>query len=209
MSWYLDNVYELNKEAPYTFYRPSDEVLEQLEVGDLVKLVFVADPPEEDGFHGERMWVEITQKDGKILTGTLENEPHSLPLKIGDVISFGIENICDTEYEDPHAADMDVYFDTLVTVSEDVLERREFNFMLRDHPTEENDSGWCFLSGYEEGDFLSVPENFQIISIGVILNIDDSILELIQSPPLCAYERNEEGEFSEIDDYDWEQYLKE
>lgn len=30
MIWYLDNVYELNKEAPYTFYLPSSEVLEKL-----------------------------------------------------------------------------------------------------------------------------------------------------------------------------------
>lgn len=42
MSWYLDNVYELNKEAPYTFYLPSSEVLAKLRVGDLVKLIFVS-----------------------------------------------------------------------------------------------------------------------------------------------------------------------
>ena len=39
MSWYLDNVYELNKESPYTFYVPGAEVLEKLKVGDLVKLI--------------------------------------------------------------------------------------------------------------------------------------------------------------------------
>lgn len=33
MTWYLDNVYELNKEVPYTFYLPSSEVLEKLKVG--------------------------------------------------------------------------------------------------------------------------------------------------------------------------------
>ena len=42
MSWYLDNVYEINKEAPYTFYLPSSEVLEKLKIGDLVKLIFVS-----------------------------------------------------------------------------------------------------------------------------------------------------------------------
>lgn len=47
MTWYLDNVYELNKEAPYTFYLPSSEVLEKLKVGDLVKLIFVSKNEEE------------------------------------------------------------------------------------------------------------------------------------------------------------------
>jgi len=71
----------------------------------------------------------------------------------------------------------------------------------------EGDSGWSILSGYEDDDYLSDSENFQIVSIGVILNFDDSILDFIQEPPLCAYERNDEGRFYKIDDYDWEHYL--
>ena len=207
MSWYLDNVYDLNKESPYTFYVPSSEVLNKLKVGDSVKLIFVTEKAEDDGYRAERMWVQITNIKGKKFMGKLDNKPRLLPLKIGDEISFGIENICDTEYEDPNSSEWDFYFDTLVTVSEDVLEKREFNFMLRDYPNGEGDSGWSILSGYEDDDYLSDSENFQIVSVGVILNIDDSILEFIQEPPLCAYERNDEGEFYKIDDYDWESYL--
>ncbi|MEH7356141.1 DUF2185 domain-containing protein [Neobacillus drentensis] len=207
MSWYLDNVYELNKESPYTFYVPSSEVLDKLKVGDLVKLIFVTKEEEDDGFRGERMWVEITQINGEKFVGKLDNEPYRLPLKSGDEISFGVENICDTEHEDPTSSNWDFYFDTKVIVSDDVLEKREFNFMLRDNPNGEDDSGWSILSGYEDDDFLSDSENFQIISIGVILNIDDSILGFIQEPPLCAFERNDEGEFNKIDDYDWDDYL--
>lgn len=207
MSWYLDNVYDLNKESRYTFYIPSQVVLDRLEVGDSVKLIFVTEEAEDDGFRGERMWVEITQINGKNFVGKLDNEPHRLPLRVGDEISFGIEHICDTEYEDPNSTEWDFYFDTLVTISEDVLEKREFNFMLRDDPNGESDSGWTVLSGYENDDYLSNSENFQIVSVGVILNIDDSILVFIQEPPLCAYERNDEGEFYKIEDYDWDGYL--
>ena len=207
MSWYLDNVYDLNKESPYTFYVPSSEVLDKLKVGDLVKLIFVTEKAEYDGYRGERMWVQITNINGKRFKGKLDNEPQRLPLKIGDEISFGIENICDTEYQDPSSSKWDFYFDNLVTVSEDVLEKREFNFMLRDYPHGEGDSGWSILSGYEDDDYLSDTKNFQIISVGVILNFDDSILEFIQEPPLCAYERNDEGSFYKIDDYDWDGYL--
>ena len=159
MSWYLDDVYELNKEAPYTFYLPSPEVLGKLKVGDLVKLIFVTKDEEEDGFHGERMWVEITEMNEGKLIGKLDNEPYRLSLKIGDEISFGVENICDTEYDDPASSDWDFYFDTKVIVSNDVIEK------------------------------------------------EDSILEFLEEPPLCAYERNDKGSFYKIEDYDWDTYL--
>ncbi|KEZ51602.1 DUF2185 domain-containing protein [Metabacillus indicus] len=207
MNWYLDNVYDLNKESPYTFYVPSSEVLDKLVVDDYVKLIFVTEKAEDDGYRGERMWVQITSINGKKFKGKLDNEPHRLPLEIGDVVSFGVENICDTEYQDPNSSKWDFYFDSLVTVSEDVLEREEFNFLLRDHPNGEEDFGWSIFSGYEDDDYLSDSENFQIVSIGVILNFDDSILEFIHEPPLCAYERNDNGVFYKIDDYDWESYL--
>ncbi|MED0666499.1 DUF2185 domain-containing protein [Bacillus badius] len=207
MAWYLENVYERNKESPYTFYLPSSHVLEKLKAGDLVKLIFAAEEVAEDGFHAERMWVEIIQMNGETFIGKLENQPCRLPLEAGTEISFGVENICDTEYEDPAASDWDIYFDTKVIVSRDVLEKGEFNFMLRDDPAEEMDSGWSILSGYEEDEFLSDPENFQVLAIGVILNIDDSILAFIEEPPLCAYERDDRGDFYQIEDYDWDSYL--
>ncbi|WP_439876063.1 immunity protein Imm33 domain-containing protein [Bacillus mycoides] len=207
MSWYLDNVYELNKEAPYTFYLPSSKILGKLKVGDLVKLIFVTKSEEDDGFHGERMWVEITEMNEEGFIGKLDNEPYRLSLKIGDEISFGVENICDTEYDDPASSDWDFYFDTKVIVSNDVIEKEEFNFLIKDDPTVEGDPGWSILSGYESDEYVNNPENFQIISVGVILNMDDSILEFLEEPPLCAYERNDKGSFYKIEDYDWDAYL--
>lgn len=207
MAWYLDNVSERNEESPYTFYVPSSQVIDQLKAGDLVKLIFVTET-EVDGYCGERMWVTITQRKGDRFTGKLDNEPYYLKkLKCGQEISFRKEHICDTEYDDPAARDWDYYFDTKVIVSNDVLEKKEFNFLLRDNPKEGQDSGWSILTGYEDGEYLNESQNFQIISIGVVLNIDDSILEFIDDAPLCAYERSEEGIFHKIHDYDWDAYL--
>ncbi len=79
--------------------------------------------------------------------------------------------------------------------------------MLKEDSREEGDSGWSILSGYESDDYVNDPKNFQIISIGVILNIDDTILKFLEEPPLCAYERNDEGRFYKIEDYDWDAYL--
>ena len=208
MSWYLDNVFERNKEFPYTFYVPSKQVIDMLNIGDIVKLRFVE--TESDGDAGERMWVEITCIEGNNLKGTLTNEPLNIKnLKYGQEITFQTEHICDTKYDDPTSSEWDYYFDAKIIVSNDVLRRKEFNFMLRENPKDEQDSGWSVLSGYEDDEFLNNPGNLQYISIGVILNIDDSILTFIEEPPLCAYERNDNYLFYKIDDYDWDTYLNE
>ncbi|OXS57133.1 hypothetical protein B0G93_1186 [Bacillus sp. V-88] len=207
MSWGLDNVYERNKESPYTFYIPSKQVIDILGVGDIVKLIFFGES-EQDGLARERMWVEITERNDGDFKGLLTNEPYDLKdLVVGQEVVFKAEHICDTEYADPTSSNWDYYFDTKVIVSRDVLDKREFNFLLRDNPNNEQDSGWTVFSGYEVNEFLSDSANFQPISIGVILNIDDSILSILDERPLCAFERNEEGLFEEIDDFDWDTYL--
>lgn len=209
MEWYLENVYEIKAQAPYTFYVPSKEVIGRLKRGDIVKLIFSA-PKGKDGFAGERMWVEITDRTGDTFRGVLANEPFIVEsLEVGEEITFAVEHVCDTEYEDPDAEDLDAYFDTKILVSNDVLEREEFNFMLRDHADEPEDSGWTVMSGYEDDETLNNPEEFHYISIGKVLNIDASVLAFIQDEPLCAYERNEEGAFIKIEDYDWDAYLNE
>lgn len=93
MAWYLDNVYERNKESPYTFYIPSRQIIDILEVGDVVKLIFVSET-EVDGYAGERMWVEITHRNEENFKGTLANEPYNLnDLKYGQEIIFKTEHI--------------------------------------------------------------------------------------------------------------------
>lgn len=49
--WQLDNVYQRNKESPYTFYKPSKAVMDKLKAGDLVKLIFFRDS-DTDGYKG-------------------------------------------------------------------------------------------------------------------------------------------------------------
>lgn len=208
MSWSLDIVYDRNKESPYTFYVPSKNVIDLLDVGDLVKLIFMSDE-EHDDYCGERMWVEITEKNANYFKGILSNEPiYISDLKCGEEIVFSIEHICDTQYDDPEARKWDYYFDNKVVVSNDVLERRVFNFLIKDHPEDLNDTGWTIFSGYEIDGYNENSDNFQYISLGVVLNIDDSILSFINDEPLCAYEREQNtGKFVEIQDYDWDSYL--
>lgn len=208
MRWYLENVYEMKREAPYTIDIPSKKVIDQLKTGDIVKLIFSSDKG-KDGYSGERMWVEITERSGGRLIGILTNEPFIIGnLEIGAEIAFGVEHICDTEYEDLGAEAINAFFDTKVLVSNGVLERKAFNFLLRDKSEEPEDSGWTVMSGREEGAELADPDQFQYLSIDVILNIDASILSFIHDEPLSAYERSEEGGFEKVTDFDWNAYLE-
>jgi len=208
MTWSLDSVVARHKEAPYTFYVPSEYVLNKIEIGELVKLIFLCGE-EDTEYRGERMWVEIIHRSGDELIGTLRNEPVSIKdLVFGQEIHFKIEHICDTMHHDPSAVNWDYYFEKKVVVTNDVLERNEFNFMVRDFPNEssESDTGWSFFTGYEEENDPDDIDNYQFISIGKVLNIDDSILSFIDREPQCAFERNlETKEFYEVFDYEWEE----
>jgi hypothetical protein len=210
MTWRLVSVHERNKETPYTFYIPSNQLIEKLMVGDQVKLIFESDE-EHENYSGERMWVEITVNSDSEYEGILTNQPvYISDLNMGEVIKFRTEHICDTLYEDPEIARWNYYFDYKVIVSKDVLERREFNFMIRDNPNNKFDTGWTFFTGYEQEESNADSSNFHVVSLGAVLNMDDSILQFINEEPLCAYERDlVTNEIYKVEDYDWKAYLAE
>jgi len=74
----LDDPRENAKEAPYTFSLPSQERLNAIEPGDLVKLMFRPDPPDRK-YAVERMWVTVDQIRETELVGTLNNVPFDIP----------------------------------------------------------------------------------------------------------------------------------
>ena len=61
---------------PDTFPIPSGAERNALRTGDMVKLVFVLDPPPASGSNAERMWVEVREAhaDGTY-DGWLTNQP--------------------------------------------------------------------------------------------------------------------------------------
>jgi len=205
MTWKLDNAVELHKKSPYTFYLPSEQIVQQLQAGDKVKLIFMSETVLENGYEGERMWVEIMERAGNDFKGKLVNQPFYLDsLQYGDIIHFSSIHICNTQLDDPYSKEMDFYFENKITVSNDVLARNEFNFMLRFEPNDESDLGWVFFSGYEQDDFNTDPDNFQVISVGKMLNIDDSILEFLHDSIPCAYEREAASrKLLKVENYDF------
>jgi len=77
---------------PETFHVPSIEQLYSLQVGDYVKLIFVAKNKRK-----ERMWVKITSIDTSAdedeFVGILNNEPIIMDLKLGDKVWFNAKHI--------------------------------------------------------------------------------------------------------------------
>ncbi|HEY9049254.1 MAG TPA: DUF2314 domain-containing protein [Ohtaekwangia sp.] len=72
---------------------PARDEIEEIEQGDLVKLLFV-----DDEGYVERMWVEVQEKDGEIYKGLLRNDAFEFEgLKDGETIYFHSNHIYDIE----------------------------------------------------------------------------------------------------------------
>lgn len=100
-----------HRAAPRTFSIPRRAVRDALVPGDLVKLLFVVDPPVRS-VEVERMWVEVVEaKDGGYV-GRLDNDPgYVRDLKADDLLSFRPEHVAardapegDSLYTDPGIA---------------------------------------------------------------------------------------------------------
>lgn len=76
---------ERNRQHPATFQLPSPAELENVRVGDHVKLIW--ERTTEDG--GERMWVRIDSHDAGVYTGRLANVPVRITeLSLGQTVQF-------------------------------------------------------------------------------------------------------------------------
>lgn len=63
-------------------------------------------------------------------------------------------------------------------------------FMYREvEPDNESDSGWRFLSGTEDQDYMDDPDNHGVYDVNTIANYDPTIVAKLQSPPGSAFER--------------------
>ncbi len=83
----LDGV-EKNNKYPYSYFIPSKEDIDQLKVGDHVKLSFHEDD------QGEKMWVQIFVIDENTFHGQLDNVPVLMKtIKYRDIVVFERKNI--------------------------------------------------------------------------------------------------------------------
>lgn len=90
-NYLLENAIQRKKEAWDSFYLPSEEDINKLTIGNVVKLIFI----HPDWWRDERMWVEINRVwKNWDFSWILVNQPHDIKnLDYWNVIDFESENI--------------------------------------------------------------------------------------------------------------------
>ncbi|MDX2218444.1 MAG: DUF2185 domain-containing protein [Burkholderiales bacterium] len=67
-------------------------------------------------------------------------------------------------------------------------------FMYREDPDNEHDSGWRFMSGFEDDDYMSNPDNMEIYDVNTIANYDPSIIPHLDAAIGATFEKTSESE---------------
>tara|TARA_B100001093_G_scaffold456844_1_gene468114 strand:- start:1989 stop:2318 length:330 start_codon:yes stop_codon:yes gene_type:complete len=81
------------------------------------------------------------------------------------------------------------------------VEGKPLSYMYREEPDNEMDSGWRFFSGEETQDYVDDSSNTSIYEVNTIANYEPAIIELLNTPYPCAFERIEgTNQFMEVDD---------
>lgn len=94
----IESGLKLHREHGDSFEIPSDEDKQAVGVGSLVKLVW-----ESRRSPRERMWVQVTQRDGDRLQGILDNDPLHQRLVAGETVRFHIDDVIDVLTEEEMA----------------------------------------------------------------------------------------------------------
>ena len=70
---------------------------------------------------------------------------------------------------------------------------RRVGYMYRDHPCNDQDSGWCFTAGIETQEYMDVSSNHGIYDVNTIANYDPDIVPFLNEPIGSSFERDEDG----------------
>lgn len=81
-------------------------------------------------------------------------------------------------------------------------------FMYRERPGNDVDSGWRFMSGFEDDQYMSNPDNHAFYNVNTIANYDPSIIPLLDSPIGSVFEKTT-GTERFVPVSDWEPHADE
>ncbi len=76
-------------------------------------------------------------------------------------------------------------------------------FMYREPaPDTEIDSGWRFLSGLEDQDYMDDADNHGVYDVNTIANYDPTVIPFLDAPPGSVFERKPGSKnFRPVDDW--------
>ena len=198
-SWELENAQRIAEEFPYTFYKPSKEVVSQLRPGNQAKLIFEFNSDDPEAPRAERMWVEITEVNDSGFSGYLDNVPAYIKdLKHKDPIQFQECHIIDTDLRDPIPSITEKYIKRCFVTNNILYEGKKVGYLYREDPDSDDDSGWRFTTGTETTEYMDDADNLSYVSLGAVLRKDDSIVHLLDSKSGSAFAKDENGNFVEL-----------
>lgn len=197
--YYIENVRKLNQQYPRTFLIPTQDEINKIEIGGLVKLIFTMKKTQKNGCKAERMWVEISEKINEmndiVFTGKLDNEPYYLKtIKCGDAIIFKAENIAGI-YGGKSSFDENLF----AIITKKALENRQINYVVKSNEIDsDQDSGWQLFYGDEDDAYLEDSGNASIISLEQAL-VFEPLLEYVFGEIGGSYEYSvRENKFIEL-----------
>lgn len=181
--WGLLDAEAQHEAFPDTFPIPSRAERDALRTGDMVKLVFVLDPPPPSGPNAERMWVEVrTAHNDRSFDGWLTNQP---------VVVTSLEPSALVAFEANHVAGIalrteEVSFDVKL---KSVVSKRALKlhgppgWAGFDAPLDEHDSGWSVTAGDEAADYFSGDpgEVTQVVTLGELVQRYPALVEVFQA----------------------------
>ena len=62
-------------------------------------------------------------------------------------------------------------------------------FMYREAPDNEVDSGWRFMSGFEDDAYMNNPDHHEVYDVNTIANYDPAIIPFLDAPEGSAFEK--------------------
>lgn len=75
-------------------------------------------------------------------------------------------------------------------------------FMYREEPDNHVDSGWRFMSGFEDDAYMDDPKNHNAYDVNTIANYDPSIIPYLDAPVGSVFEKRPEStQFVAVDDW--------
>jgi len=190
--WRLRDAQVIADRYPYTFWKPSVQLVALLKPGDGVKLIFDLVAPSEEEPSGERMWLEIIQRNEDSFIGRLDSQPrHIADLPRGSIVSFGPAHIIDSSLDDP-VPDSTLKWQPRCVVTNRIIKHGEkVGFLFREASDRPRDSGWRFSCGTESQDYMDDAKNLRVVSLGAVLRVDDRIVSLLDQPAPIAFEWDE------------------
>jgi len=181
--WSLLDASAQHEADPNHFQIPPLDERTALHRGDLVRIVFLLDPPPSEGPNAERMWVEVAhaRSDGTY-EGTLTNDPVVIK-SLGQAasITFAAKHVAGIALPDD-----DVGFDVSLRA---VVSARSLEldgppgWAGRDDPVAEDDSGWSVTAGDETDDYFDPGESETMLalSLGDLVDRYPALLTVFQA----------------------------